>query len=102
MPAAIDVSPQKWTNLRVLFDNGVYSVVAGEYEDERALGQRWNGEEGESGYPTQGSNPLWHVVPGFLAVPVLYAVLHELAAQPDEGNVQAVLDELAARPQATP
>jgi len=29
MPRASEVRPGKWTNLRVLFDNGVYSVVSG-------------------------------------------------------------------------
>lgn len=50
MPAAKDVAPTKWaTNREVLFDNDIYSVIAGDYEGEWRLGERWNGPGDELG-----------------------------------------------------
>lgn len=79
MPSASEVKPQKWTDLRVLFDNGSYSIVSGVYEGRRALGQRWNGRSGSLGFPSQAGHPVWHVVPNFLVIPVLHGLLDELA-----------------------
>lgn len=94
MPAAVEVVPTRWTNLRVLFDDGKYSIVAGEYDGDRALGERWNGGSG-LGFPNVSGHPVWHVIPSFLRSPVLHGILEELAVRPDDGNVQAVLDEIA-------
>ena len=100
MPRAEDVKPGKWTNLTVLFDNGEYSIVSGEYEGNSALGERWNGGDGELGFPNQGGNPLWHVVPDFLVVPLLHGLLDELARHQGECVVQqseVILRALATR-----
>ena len=100
MPRASEVRPGKWTNLRVLFDNGVYSVVSGAYEGNPAVGERWNGEGGGLGFPNQAGNPVWHVVPDFLITPVLHGLLDELAKHPGaEARAQAaeILQELETR-----
>src|SRR5438132_862890 len=86
MPAGRDVTPQKWKELRVLFDESGYSVVAGQYEGRPALGERWNGDGDELGFPNASGNPIWHVVPEFLRIPVLSGVLHELARNPTPAN----------------
>jgi hypothetical protein len=88
MPAASKVRPAKWTNLCVLFDDGVYSVVSGSYEGNpaSALGERWNGEPDGLGFPNQAGYPVWHVIPGFLAVPILHGLLDELARHPNDLN----------------
>lgn len=69
----------KWSDVRVLFDNGWYSVIAGEYEGEYALGERWNGKGDGLGFPSQAGYPIWHVVPKFLFLPVLHGLLDELS-----------------------
>jgi hypothetical protein len=86
MPAAVDVTPGKRANIRVLFDNGWYSVVAGEYEGEYAMGGRWNGGDHEPGFPSQGGHPLWHVVPDFLRLAVLNALREELSRNDGDGS----------------
>ncbi len=98
MPSAIDVTPGKWSNIRILFDNGWYSVIAGEYEDEYALGERWNGDDGRPGFPNQGGHPIWHVIPDFLRVPVLRGLRDELLSTESADNREqaaAVARELA-------
>lgn len=97
MPSASEVTPGKWSDIRVLFDNGWYSVIAGEYEGEYAMGERWNGDEGEPGFPSQGGHPLWHVVPDFLRPAVLAALRDELGRTDSADNraqAAAVLREL--------
>src|SRR5687767_4600952 len=91
MPAAAAaVRPGRWTNRRALFDNGWYSVIAGDYlngdrtTNHDCLGGRWNGGKGNVGFPIRGGDPLWHVVPDFLRIPILTGLLTELAENPDE------------------
>lgn len=79
MPSAEDVNPQKWSDLEVLFDNGDYSVVVGEFDGDHALGIRWNGSENGLGFPNQRGNPIWHVAPEFLEEPILKAIYREMA-----------------------
>jgi hypothetical protein len=81
-----------------LFDNGSYSLVSGFYGGEPAIGERWNGQA-DQGYPTQGGNPLWHVVPEFLRVPILHGLLDEFARHPgtqSEDYASAIIRELNA------
>lgn len=104
MPAAVDVRPQKWADdVTVLFDNGTYSVVSGTYHDDddgyiHVLGERWNGGEAHPGFPNQGGYPTFHVVPDFLAVPVLHGLLDELSRRPLIANAnefaQRIVHEL--------
>jgi hypothetical protein len=101
MPAAIDVRPKKWSDLVVLFDNGWYSVVAGNYEGRPAMGERWNGEGGGLGFPSHGEYPTFHVVPEFLRLAILRGLYEKLRADRDlegwSGYMKAVLDQLEVR-----
>lgn len=89
MPAASQVVPKRWTNTHVLFDNGWYSLIQGEYLNDdgtshpNAMGERWNGGRG-LGFPNTSGYPVWHVVPAFLELPILRGLLEELANNPDE------------------
>ena len=57
--------------------------------------------KGNVGFPIQGGNPLWHVVPDFLRIPILTGLLAELAENPDEqvwdGNFPAGAQAAAER-----
>ncbi len=86
MPSATEVSPGKWSNIRVLFDNGWYSIIAGDYETNPAIGERWNGKGDEPGFPSQGGHPIWHVVPVFLHRAVLTGALVELTRTTGASN----------------
>jgi len=100
MPSAAEVRPQRWSDIRELFDNGEYSLVSGFYDKgpRRVLGERWNGEgDSPSGFPNVAGFPVWHVVPPFLESSTLHALLDELSAHPNArsvGYTQVVLDEL--------
>jgi hypothetical protein len=87
MPRAIEVNPGKWdAEKRYLFDNDAYSVISGRYEGEISLGERWNGNSEDQGFPSQGGNPLWHVIPPFLALPILYGLIAEIIRRPYPGS----------------
>jgi hypothetical protein len=77
MPAASKVRPKKWKHITVLFEDDRYAVISGEYDGDYCLGERWTGGADGIGYPSQGGNPLWHVVPEFLRLPVLHGLLDE-------------------------
>ena len=97
MPSGQAVVPGRWSDITVLFDNGQYSVISGRYDGEWALGERWNGGGDDVGFPSQGGNPLWHVVPDFLALPLLHGLLDELGRNPpptDSDRTQAVAAEI--------
>ena len=80
MIPANDVNPKAWSNKNILFDNGEYSVISGDYRDEgHCLGIRWNGEPGLSkGYPVQGKYPLWFVLPESIKTSTLYSLKEKL------------------------
>ena len=65
MPAATSVAPGRWAGIAVLYDDGSYSVVAGDYDGQHRLSERWNGADNHPGFPSQGGNPLYHVAPEF-------------------------------------
>jgi len=86
MPGAHDVTPGKWSELTILFDNGSYSVGHGTFESDsgntkKALGVRWNGSSDHPGFPDQGGNSLWPVVPPFLAHSILHGLIDEFAQE---------------------
>ena len=101
MTSAKDVRPEKWINNPVvLFDNGVYSVIFGLYEGKPALGERWNGDKDELGFPNQAGNPIWHVVPKFLELSLLQGLLLEILKNPYSGNkshIEAILRTIEDR-----
>lgn len=81
MPKAVEVHPGKWGQKTVLYDDGEYSAVWGEYErrPSKQLGVRWNGSAGHPGYPNQGGHSLFYIEPEFLVPYVLRGLLDHLA-----------------------
>lgn len=79
MPNAIDVAPKDWTEISVLYDDGMYSVIWGRFRNNRikSLGVRWNGGAGEKGYPSFGKYPLWYREADFLDMPILRGLLEK-------------------------
>jgi hypothetical protein len=103
MPAAVEVVPKKWSAIRVLFDDGRYSVVSGIYNGRRGrvLGERWNGDSKRPlGFPNVAGCAVWHVVPRFLENPILRGLRDELARRSNSRHRQyrvEVLKELRTR-----
>jgi hypothetical protein len=94
MPAAAAVAPTRWTGITVLYDDGVYSVVAGDYDGAHCLGERWNGSDPHPGFPSQGGNPLYHVVPDFLSRPVLLGLLEQVVRSPGLADRDKFIDKI--------
>jgi hypothetical protein len=97
MPEASDVTPAKWEVEDILFDNGTYSVIVGKYKGTWSLGERWNGQGEDRGFPSQFGHPVWHVVPEFLCLYVLHGILAELTRHPSkdaERQIAATLKTL--------
>jgi len=100
---AKDVKPRKWLQdpqypIRVLYDDGDYSLIWGKYDGKPALGVRWNeSENSEAGYPYGRGGPEWYVEPNFLALTILNRLLC-LAIDNNEyeniDNIQFALTEL--------
>ena len=102
MPSAAEVTPEKWSKIQVLFDNGWYSVISGIYErgERRVLGERWNGDRNSPiGFPNVAGYSVWHVVPEFLEISMLTALLVEIARDRNlrEKYTDAVFQELGDR-----
>ena len=73
------VRPQKWFwhanyPIRILYDDGEYSVIWGKYENTKALGVRWNGGT-DVGFPNQGGYPTWYIEPDFIAIGIIKNLL---------------------------
>ncbi len=76
---ASEVNPKDWLwdkkyPIRILYDDGDYSIIWGKYQNHKALGVRWNGET-ERGFPGQGVHPTWYVEPDFIAIVILNRLL---------------------------
>lgn len=70
-----NVNPGKWGGtVEVIFDNDEISVCRGKFEGTPNIGIRYNGYE-NVGYPNQGGNPIWFVVPHVLQESVLLGCL---------------------------
>ena len=69
---------KQWSGIQTLFDDGSYTVICGEYGDgpQRRLAQGCNGPLDQETYPRFAKG--WHLVPEFLEIPLLYALLDEL------------------------
>lgn len=64
---------KEWANdtnypVRVLYDDGEYTVIWGKYFDTPALGTRWN-------HSDEGKKPQWHIEPDFIASAILQRLL---------------------------
>jgi hypothetical protein len=103
---AIDVRPAKWLQnptypIRVLYDDGEYSAIWGQYEDSPALGTRWNvSDNSDMGYPNTSGNPTWYVEPDFFAIVILQR-LQTLAIDTNDfkyyDNILFAINELAEK-----
>lgn len=83
MPSAEEVRtdhPSKWSDARVVFDNGWFSAICGRWDgaEKYSLGTRWNGGSSSIGFPQSRGKPMFDVVPAFLAIPVLTGLIEEL------------------------
>jgi len=91
MPEAIEVRPKDWTEITVLYDDGVYSVIWGRFRRRpfKDMGVRYNFGDNPHGlgYPSLGQNPLWYVEPPFLVESILRGLEQELLSlHPPSGN----------------
>jgi hypothetical protein len=82
MPAATEVRPADWSEIIVLYDDGVYSVIWGRFRRRpyKDLGARYNvgDNPGGRGYPSLGGHPLWYVEPSFLIESILVGLRQQL------------------------
>lgn len=72
-----NVKPAKFRVHTVIYNNGYFSIAYGYWEDgEKRLAMRWNGNDDEIGYPSQGGNPLWFQLPndGIWTSEILHAI----------------------------
>jgi len=95
----MEVKPKKWSNEVILFDDGSYSAIWGNYENstKKSLGVRWNGQGSEQGFPNQGSHPIWFVEYKFLVKPILLEFYFQtLKSQKNEylENIKLALSEV--------
>ncbi len=100
---AINVRPKKWIHdeypIKVLYDDGYYSVIWGKYNKDKVVGVRYNDDDNESeiGYPHQGANPTWYIEPDFIAIAILQRLLL-LALDRDKNadlnNIKYAINEL--------
>ena len=98
-----DVRPAKWSNVIDLYDDNEYSAIWGCYENnpQRVLGVRWNGDDGNRGFPLSSGHPVWHVEPDFLARGILDELLNQTLSVAGSGgckdNILMAMSELAMR-----
>ena len=59
-----DVNPRNFKVNCVIYDDGQFSIAWGTWEDDtRRLAMRWNGNNGDPGYPKLFKHPVWFVLP---------------------------------------
>lgn len=101
---AKDVLPEKWRQdpsypVKVIYDDGDYSLNWGKFDGEKALGARWNGSV-NSGFPSQGSHPTWYVEPDFIAIAILNH-LHVIALNTQDNeyldNIRFAINEISSK-----
>lgn len=102
MSQAIDVVPGAWSDVLILFDNGWYSVMWGQFRGRnyKDMGVRWNGDEGEIGYPNARGYPQWYVEPSIFHESILLNLQKLLMGQEESvasrrylQNIEIALDE---------
>lgn len=90
LPKAIDVKHNKWSDVRVLFDDGHFSAIIGKYEGKADydVATRWNGQGDDPGYPKLFKNPVWFNIPRYLGLSIVNSLMCELikhtGAMPEE------------------
>src|ERR1700722_18889228 len=102
MEAHLAVRPQDvkspkdhWVLIDVLIEKQDWSLAVGEYDGERCLAARWNGDEARpKGNPVSHGMPTWFVLPQELTEPLLAM---ELISDEKKGVARACLG-LVTRP----
>jgi hypothetical protein len=102
MPKGKDVKHEKWSNEIILFDDGWYSAIWGNYENspKRRLGVRWNGQGNEPGFPSLFKHSIWFVEREFLEKPILLELYFQVLKYPGPEtkiyleNIQQALSEV--------
>jgi len=102
VPREEKVTHKKWSKWVILFDDGWYSAIWGNYENSpnKRLGVRWNGEGSDPGYPKLFKHPLWFVEREYLVKPILLELLFQASklngpeAKTYVKNIQQALSEV--------
>lgn len=90
MPQATEVKAGKWKDIKILFDNGIHSIIFGYYKSETypegslQLGSRWNGQGDDVGYPKLFGNPVYYVIPDGMEMGILTHLPNMLTADKDK------------------
>jgi len=94
MPAAKKVRPKKFSKFEILFEDADFAIAWGIYDNEppERIAMRWNGKLNRPGFPKQGKNPVWFMLPENLSVPVVKALLGIKSAK--NQNILEVLKQL--------
>lgn len=79
MPKPTEVNPNNFKVKSVLFDNGAFSVVLGNWRDsDNVLAMRWNGDdEDDAGYPKTFGNPMWFIIHDELKQPIIQSLMQK-------------------------
>ncbi|MDR0472432.1 MAG: hypothetical protein LBH43_02005 [Treponema sp.] len=103
MPAGKEVRPLRWSNVIDLYDDGEFSAIWGEYQDEDGkkqprLGIRWNKIGSVVGYPNLGDNPVWFVIPHKFTAMFLFDLYSKATGNNSfNGNLENILTALKER-----
>lgn len=73
MPAPLEVRSGGFTPYRVVWSKNGFSIAWGNWEGEEpeAIAMRWDGKEGELGFPNSYGHPTWFLLPRELTLPIL-------------------------------
>ncbi len=94
MPKVSEVRPNKWSNIKDLYDDNEYSAIWGDYNgDKGKLGVRWNGGQ-NFGFPHQGKYSLWYIEPVYLVRNILIELLYKVNQNNESGNIKNILQAL--------
>ena len=88
-----NVNPNNFSVIHVLFNNDDFSIAYGTWEDNiNYLAMRWNGNQGDAGYPKVFGHPMWFIVDNELCIPFLQSLVGNNNA--DNEKLLMVLEEL--------
>jgi virulence-associated protein VagC len=75
-PQDVKSPKDHWVLIDVLIEKQDWSLAVGEYDGERCLAARWNGDDDRpKGNPVSHGMPTWFVLPREFAAPLLAADL---------------------------
>jgi len=89
------VSHRAWKNTKVLYDDKEFSAIWGKFAGKpNCLGIRWNKVPTSVGFPNQGGQKLWFVVPDWLVKAVLFALFDRVKKKPANDKLKVILAAL--------